>query len=210
MVEKEQTKKPNQQLRLCLDDIPQLEWLVEQHEKEVDIPVGPISTLVPQQYHAHIPRGILKSLICETEESESKMRRKIEEGMAMQEVHDENNNEENDLKDPDSDLDKHDRIEVAGSSKVPISKSAMDKTNSYSSIMTWKPQEVKKLIDIKVKNDFRFNKPGTKKKIIWQDIAEEINKDGSTFTFQQCEQKWKTKQNYFVILLITIQRVGMM
>ncbi|CAG2249995.1 APEX1 [Mytilus edulis] len=90
---------------------------------------------------------------------------------------------------PDSDLDKHDRAEVAGSSKVPISKSAMDKTTSCTSIKTWKPQEVKKLIDVKVQNDFRFNKPGTKKKIIWQDIAEEINKDGSTFTFQQCEQK---------------------
>ncbi|VDI30153.1 Hypothetical predicted protein [Mytilus galloprovincialis] len=123
MAEEVQTNM-TKQLRLCLQDIPSLEWVMEQHQKE-----------------------------------------------------------------PDSDLDKHDRAEVAGSSKVPISKSAMDKTTSCTSIKTWKPQEVKKLIDVKVQNDFRFNKPGTKKKIIWQDIAEEINKDGSTFTFRQCEQK---------------------
>ncbi|CAC5407271.1 unnamed protein product [Mytilus coruscus] len=196
-------------------------------DREVDIPVGPISTLVPQQYHAHIPRGILKSLVCETEESASKMRRKI--GVADIPVITKKYSETvydhilknltaigKDVKEEvhpwivnvlvdwanlnklicscpiePSELDKHDRVEVAGSSKVPISKSAMDKTNSYSSIKTWKPQEEMKLIDIKVKNDFRFNKPGTKKKIIWQDIAEEFNKDGSTFTFQQCEQKWK-------------------
>ena len=44
---------------------------------DFDVPVGPISTLVPERFHKHISRGVLKSLICEDEKSASKIRAKI-------------------------------------------------------------------------------------------------------------------------------------
>jgi len=93
--------------------------------------------------------------------------------------------------------DKHDKGEGASSPKVSISKPEMDKANTCSSSKIWKPEEIRKLIDLKVKNEYRFNKPGTKKKVIWQDIAEEINKNGSIFSSLQCEQKWKNLTKTF-------------
>lgn len=61
----------------------------------------------------------------------------------------------------------------------------------------WKTSSVKRLIDLHIENEHKFNKQGCKKKVIWQEITDQINIMGNNFNYQQVEQKWKNLTKSF-------------
>ncbi|PJE78140.1 hypothetical protein CI610_02925 [invertebrate metagenome] len=55
----------------------------------------------------------------------------------------------------------------------------------------WCKGAVTSLIELYRKEEAKFNKPSTKKKMVWQIIARQVNERGFNFSASQCEQKWK-------------------
>ncbi|XP_052788546.1 uncharacterized protein LOC128223306 [Mya arenaria] len=157
------------------------------------IPVGPLSTLIPEMFHQHLTRITLKSYLAAThdEYTETVYGKVLEYvndlgRVAVERIHPWVLNVLIDLDGFDhiicSEIVEDDQIQEEPSSEH----------HPQTSRFIWSTEIVKVLIDLHTEKEELFKKPSVKKISVWKAIAQEINKISSTgVSPAQCEQKWK-------------------